>query len=202
MSLAGLDLSLLHHANGYGARHDAVEDALKVYAQASEALFAGLLVVLLGVAVALRKATLGWAAMAALASAGLALLVGKALGLAVDRARPFVDHPEVHDFLHHAADSSFPSDHATAGFAIAGALALRYRRWAVPLLGAAVLLAVSRVLLGVHYPSDVIAGAALGLAAAIVVYRLPLTALRRPLEERWDPRPRRPAPPAPGTPRP
>src|SRR3954470_8058943 len=202
MSLPGLDLSLLHDANGFGMRHDGVEDGLKVYAQASEALFAGLVVVLLGIAVALRRATLGWAAATALASAGLALIVGKALSLATDRARPFVDHPEVHDFLHHAADASFPSDHTTAAFAIAGALAFRYHRWAVPLLGAAALLAYARVLLGVHYPTDVLAGAALGLAAALAIYRLEVRVLRRPPEARWDPRRLRRAPREPGTPRP
>jgi undecaprenyl-diphosphatase len=202
MSLTGIDLSLLHHANAAGRHHDGLEDALKVYAQASEALFAGLVVVLLGAGLALRRTALAWAATAALFSAGLALSVGKVLSILVTRPRPFVDHPEVHDFLHHAADSAFPSDHATAAFAIAGALSLRYRRWSVPLLGAAALLAFSRVLLGVHYPSDVIAGAALGLAAAIAVYRVPLTALRRLPAGPWDPRRRRQAPPAPDTPRP
>ena len=90
----------------------------------------------------------------------------------VDRTRPFVAHPgQVHLFSHHAADAGFPSDHATAAFAIAGVLVGLLGRRALPVLLAAVLLAVARVLLGLHYPGDVLAGAALGLLVAIVVVR-------------------------------
>ena len=105
-----------------------------------------------------------------------ALLAAAALGALVDRARPFVAHPDVHRFITHAADSGFPSDHAAASFAIATSVVLFARRMGVVLLIAATLLAVSRVAVGVHYPTDVLAGAAIGvlaaLAAAQVVPRL------------------------------
>jgi undecaprenyl-diphosphatase len=67
---------------------------------------------------------------------------------------------------------SFPSAHAATSFA--GALA--YRRMglpAAPLLAAAGAMAASRVYLGVHYPSDVIAGAALGTALAAAITSRP-----------------------------
>jgi membrane-associated phospholipid phosphatase len=73
----------------------------------------------------------------------------------------------------HAAGYSFPSGHAAGAAAVYGALVVlvlpRAARWARALLlaaGALLICAVaaSRVLLGVHYPSDVAAGAALGLA--------------------------------------
>jgi undecaprenyl-diphosphatase len=60
------------------------------------------------------------------------------------------------------ATFSFPSGHAATSFAAAiaiGALAPRLR---APVLGAAALMALTRPYLGVHYPSDVLAGAALG----------------------------------------
>jgi undecaprenyl-diphosphatase len=86
----------------------------------------------------------------------------------VDRPRPFVSDPSgVHLFSHHAADAGFPSDHATASFAIAVALLLRSRRLGLPVLALAFVLSVGRVAVGVHYPSDVLAGAALGAATAI-----------------------------------
>jgi undecaprenyl-diphosphatase len=98
----------------------------------------------------------------------------------VDRARPFVADPNgVHLFTAHAADPGFPSDHATAAFAIATAIFLRKRGWGIAALVAATVLSVGRVALGVHYPSDVVAGAALGSAAALVL-RLP------PLRTRID----------------
>jgi undecaprenyl-diphosphatase len=76
-------------------------------------------------------------------------------------------------FAAHAADPGFPSDHATASFAIATALVLRDRRLGALALAMAALLAVGRVAMGVHYPTDVAAGAALGAAVALALHRAP-----------------------------
>ena len=65
----------------------------------------------------------------------------------------------------------FPSVHSTSAFAGASVLALGDRRLA-PLLALACLVAWSRVELGVHYPRDVVGGAALGLAIALAVRSL------------------------------
>lgn len=84
------------------------------------------------------------------------------------RPRPTLLNP-----VDHAGGYSFPSGHAAGSAAVYGALVVlvlpRVARWArAMLLAAGALLigavAASRVLLGVHYPSDVVAGAALGLA--------------------------------------
>ena len=66
-------------------------------------------------------------------------------------------------------DASFPSDHATAAFAIAVAVFCFHRRIGAVFLVAAAAIAVSRVLLGMHYPTDVLAGALTGTTAALVV---------------------------------
>jgi undecaprenyl-diphosphatase len=78
------------------------------------------------------------------------------------RTRPFVAHPQIHPlFVVHS--SSFPAGHAATAFA--GATLLTYvapRLW--PLFGGlAAAVAFSRVYGGVHYPSDVLAGAAIGV---------------------------------------
>jgi undecaprenyl-diphosphatase len=82
-------------------------------------------------------------------------------------------------------DASFPSGHATSAFAAAGVVAALHPRLRVPVLALAALVALSRVYLGVHYPSDVIVGAALGLAIAAVVValgrRIGAAPLRRPV---------------------
>ncbi len=124
-------------------------------------------------------------------SAGLALAIGKVISELVDRARPFaVDPGGVHLFSGHAADPGFPSDHATASFAIAIAIFLRNRRWGVVALIAAAVLSVGRVAIGVHYPSDVLAGSALGAGAALVLWARPLRARIDALSDRiggyWD----------------
>lgn len=79
-------------------------------------------------------------------------------------ARPFTTHPGVHEVIKHAPGQSFPSDHATAAFAIAlAALVFISRRWGLALLIVASLIAFARVYVGVHYPGDVLGSLAIAL---------------------------------------
>ena len=168
------DLSVTHTLNAWAGRHDSIEDPISAYSSASQALFILALAVLFLLVWGRLRAVARRAAVGAAASAGVALLLGQVLSHLVDRARPFVEHPSlVHIFKAHAADASFPSDHATAAFAIAVALLLRNRVWGAVALTAAALLAASRVIIGVHYPLDVLAGAALGSATALALYAAP-----------------------------
>lgn len=174
-----LDYRLFHWANSFAARHDGFEDPLKAYVQASPVVFAlGLGLLFLFFAPRLRRA-----AVAAGLSAALALVVARFLAAAVNRDRPFVDHPLAHNFLSHASDPGFPSDHATGAFAIGFALVLRDRTSGIAALVLALVLSVGRVALGVHYPSDVLAGALLGLAAALVLW---IPALRERVDRLAD----------------
>lgn len=169
-----MDWSVLHSLNNFMFHHDGVEDPLLFYVNASEALFVATLAI---VFLAARGRFADWrrACLAAVFSAGLGLAVGKVISELVDRARPFVADPHgVHLFASHAADPGFPSDHATAAFAIAVAICLRKRAWGIFALVAATVLSIGRVALGVHYPSDVLAGAALGSAAALALWAPPL----------------------------
>lgn len=171
----GVDWSVLHALNGFLFRHDAVEDPVLFYVNAAEAMFA---VTLAGVFLAAYgPSRAGWrrAAFAAVLSAALALAVDQAIADLVDRVRPFVAEPhQVHIFAPHAADSGFPSDHATASFAIAVTILLRKRGWGIFALLAAAILSVGRVAVGYHFPSDVLAGAALGTVAALALWAPPL----------------------------
>jgi undecaprenyl-diphosphatase len=109
----------------------------------------------------------GAAYLASSAASGL-------LKVAVDRARP-IDHP----LIERPTSSSFPSGHATTSFACAATLAPFVSKWeAVCLYMLAAAISYSRVHVGVHYPLDVLAGAALGLVVARALRRL-LEALRR-----------------------
>ncbi|MDO5687469.1 MAG: phosphatase PAP2 family protein [Neisseria sp.] len=67
---------------------------------------------------------------------------------------------------------SFPSGHTAAAFVFATLCAVFFPAFALPALIAAVLIGLSRVVLGVHYPSDIAAGAALGVACAGVALLL------------------------------
>lgn len=69
-------------------------------------------------------------------------------------------------FVARTTDFSFPSDHATMAGAVAVGLLLANRRWGIPAAVAAALMAFTRVYVGAHYPSDVLAGLALGGSVA------------------------------------
>jgi undecaprenyl-diphosphatase len=166
-----MDFTLVKHLNTLLAHHDAVEDPVTAYSNVSEVLFLGLLIAAFVVVGGRRGVATRRAVVAAGLSAGVALAVGAVISHLVDRPRPFVAHPGgVHLFAAHAADASFPSDHATAAFAIAVALLLRARGWGVVALVAATVLAAARVGLGIHYPTDVLAGAVLGAVLALLLH--------------------------------
>jgi len=179
-----VDWSLLHSLNDFMAGHDGVEDVSLFYVEASEALFVATLFLVFLFARGPGRLLWRRATVAAVLSAGLALAVGKLISELVDRARPFVADPNgVHLFSPHAADPGFPSDHATAAFAIAVALLLRHRRAGVLALVMATVLGVARVAVGTHYPGDVVAGALLGAAAALTLWQ---PAVRRHLNALAD----------------
>jgi undecaprenyl-diphosphatase len=66
---------------------------------------------------------------------------------------------------------SFPSGHAAGSFAFAAFVAVRVPRWSAPALIYAAIVAWSRCVLGVHYPSDVLIGSLLGSAIGVAVAR-------------------------------
>jgi undecaprenyl-diphosphatase len=75
---------------------------------------------------------------------------------------------------------SFPSGHAAGSFAFAAFVAVRAPRWAAPALLWAAIVGWSRCVLGVHYPSDVLAGAALGAALGVIFARRSLRGITPP----------------------
>jgi undecaprenyl-diphosphatase len=112
-----------------------------------------------------------YSAMLLLASAAGGIVLNGLLKIGFDRPRPAIFLPQVH-----TVSSSFPSGHAMSAAIVYSTVAylaarLHKRRWARwMVMGAAflviVLISISRLYLGVHYPSDVVAGLAIGLAWA------------------------------------
>jgi undecaprenyl-diphosphatase len=117
-------------------------------------------------------------------SALLALGAAQIIAHIWERPRPYIAHPgDAHLFIAASHDPSFPSDHATAAFAIAVALLLRHRKAGILAIVMAVTLCVARVAVGTHYPGDVLGGALLGSAAALVLWH---PVVRRPLHDLGD----------------
>ncbi|BBE18186.1 membrane-associated phospholipid phosphatase [Aquipluma nitroreducens] len=95
-----------------------------------------------------------------------------ALKHAVNRARPFETYPDIQK-LSAGGSSSFPSGHTSDVFSTATSLSLAFPKWYViaPCYTYAALVGYSRMHLGVHYPSDVLAGAVVGAGSAFLCYK-------------------------------
>jgi len=92
-----------------------------------------------------------------------------ALKVIVHRPRPWVTDPapaQWSGYLHNSHFHSFPSAEATTTFAVALTIGAWYPSLRAPLLVLAVFVAIGRVIVGAHHPSDVMAGAILGLVVS------------------------------------
>ena len=101
------------------------------------------------------------------------LLAGELIKWIVGRGRPFVGgEANAFNFAHFAgtqAYASFPSAHAIASVALAFAVSAVWRHARIPMIVYALLIIASRLVLLAHHPSDVVAGAVIGLAGAMLV---------------------------------
>lgn len=122
------------------------------------------------------------AATAGLAGATVGLLANQVIIHLWQRPRPYQAHPlGIVPLLARSTDPSFPSDHASAAFGIAVGIVLIHRRVGYLFLTVATLIAVSRVATGMHYPTDVLAGAAIGTASGYLTARVVMDPVLVPL---------------------
>ena len=107
-----------------------------------------------------------------IAALGVAAVVTEGLKVIVQRPRPFTSYPSIQK-AGEGDGSSFPSGHVSIAFTTATSLSLLNHKWyvVVPSFAWATTIAYARMDLGVHYPSDVLAGAIIGSASAFVCYK-------------------------------
>jgi len=110
------------------------------------------------------------AVLSAIVAMFLGNLIVKALNLAYYRYRPFAFN-EVRLLFYYPSDSSFPSNATCVGFSLATAIWFYSRRAGAVAFVLAFLLGLSRIAGGVHFPSDVLGGAAIGSLSAYLVCR-------------------------------
>lgn len=106
-----------------------------------------------------------WAPLAA----GIALLLNVPIRDFVGRPRPFVDHKGIDVLVHGKNDFSFVSDHSALAMALAVGIFMVNRKFGLVGIALAVCAGLTRVYMGVHYPTDVVGGLALGTAVALLL---------------------------------
>lgn len=134
---------------------------------------------------ALNQRLAGLACVSVLVAIGL----GALLGHVYYQDRPFVSDASTKLLIPHGANNGFPSNHATAAFALAGALLVRRRLFGGVLFGVACVLGVARIFVGVHWPSDILAGAVLGVSVGVAMsFGEPLLTPMQAFASRYLPR--------------
>lgn len=106
-------------------------------------------------------------------SMGLALIFGLLIGNVllkniVGRTRPYELNPEFNLLVKRLKDASFPSGHTLAAFEGAVTIFIRNKKYGIPAIILAFLIAFSRIYLYVHFPTDVLAGIIIGSVNAIL----------------------------------
>jgi undecaprenyl-diphosphatase len=159
-----LDYDLFRAVNGLAGRNHVVDAIAVACAKFFPVVFA---LALVGLWLTWRPTNQRAAFLAGI-SALVALGIGQLIGMAFPRPRPYLAH-QVNLLIPPTADTSFPSDHATLGFAVA-VLIWRYNpRAGTALLLRALVLAFARVFVGAHYPTDVLGGAVLGTLTSMAI---------------------------------
>jgi len=105
-------------------------------------------------------------------SAAAATFICYGMKYSFKRSRPYITNPDL-KAAGTGNDPSFPSGHTSVAFSSATSLYLAYPKWyvAVPAFAYAASVGYSRMYLGVHYPTDVLAGAVIGAGSAWLMYK-------------------------------
>ena len=103
---------------------------------------------------------------------GINAVITFSLKYSINRTRPYITYPNINPY-NLQSDPSFPSGHTSYAFATATTLSLQYKKWYVslPAFCWAGTVGISRMYLGEHYPTDVLAGALCGAGSAWLSYK-------------------------------
>ncbi|SIS49679.1 undecaprenyl-diphosphatase [Alicyclobacillus vulcanalis] len=166
------DVHVYHLVNGLAGKSKLLDDIMIFFAKDALELYAALFIAYW---FALPKHDLQ--SRNQLAVAGFSSILALVLNVIIShfiwfRPRPFVVFPKgsYTQLIPHPADASFPSDHSAGSWGFAGGSWGRTPKWiSVPFTVIAVVVMIARVFVGVHYPTDVLGGMAVGLVASAAV---------------------------------
>jgi len=166
MSITEVNIDLFRMINDLGKELTALNPIFVFIAEYTIYFIALWLILLLFTRNKINRVTV----LCALISVVFAELIGKLVGQLHFNYQPFVDLADVNKLIEKEVGNSFPSDHTIIFFAVCVTLWMFKKGWGVLWLVLAILVGVSRIWVGVHYPADVVTGAIISTVVAIVVY--------------------------------
>ena len=171
-SRAQLDYEILYKINVEN-RPVQLDKSFQFISNSTGAIAVGVPLVLLGTGIFTHNQALLKQGTEAGISFAVASVLSFGLKNTIRRTRPFDQHPDIIK-LSEGGGYSFPSGHTSDAFALATSLALNNRKWYIiaPAYTWATLVAYSRLDLGVHYPSDVLGGIAVGVISAYTARKI------------------------------
>jgi membrane-associated phospholipid phosphatase len=154
-------------------RNEKLDPTFQVFSHSITPVYVGAPAVVLGVGLIKKDSTLTRKGLFMVGTFCVNSALTLGLKYAVNRPRPFVTYPEIIK-LSEAGSYSFPSGHSSSAFSTATSLSIAFPKWYViaPSFLWASGVAYSRMHLGVHYPSDVFAGALIGSGSAFLCHWL------------------------------
>lgn len=171
LSAQNFDIDILKNINQN--RNTNFDKPLNLISKSVYPLSVTLPISLLGTGFITKDKNLQRQGIISLASLAISMGTTYTLKKIINRNRPYITYPTLIQPYYLENDPAFPSGHTTAAFSTATSLSLTFKKWyvVVPAYTWAGVVAYSRLHLGVHYPSDVLAGAAIGAGSAWLCYK-------------------------------
>jgi len=173
-SFQDLDIALLKAI--YEHRLTFLDPAFKIFTDTAGYFAFGFPILALIISFINKNKVLRNKAIKLVVPVAISAIVANILKYTIDLPRPYEIYPFI-EKLSVGGSPSFPSGHTADAFAFAVGLALLFPKWNIIIPGLlwAMLIGYSRMVLGVHFPSDVLAGAIIGTVCTIIYYWLKKT---------------------------
>jgi undecaprenyl-diphosphatase len=151
------DLSVFNLINGFAYKHPFLDNIMIIFSKYVPYLFMGIIVVIYLFGIYKKDINIRYAAISILLFTGINIFFAFIIGLIYFRPRPFISH-KVKLLFTHIPDASFPSDHATGTMSIALGANRIHKKFGKVLIIISIIVGISRVYVGHHYPTDVLGG--------------------------------------------
>ncbi|MEK9134777.1 MAG: phosphatase PAP2 family protein [Patescibacteria group bacterium] len=163
-----MDLAVFNFLNSFAGRWESL-DAVAIFF----AKYSGYVLLLILAFIFLRNTKKSWRVIAQVAVASLLArgIITEVIRWIWPRLRPFVEN-NVNLLLSHEANASFPSGHAAFYFALTTIVYFYNKKIGILFFAVSFLMGIARVFVGVHWPSDILAGAFIGIISSWLIVRI------------------------------